>query len=323
MVPTPPRSMLNPPRRRSSQPHSQSNSQRQRSNSRPAITANDLRERELPPVPPQPPRSEDDYCPLCHQLLPEKDTDQYESQREEHIAQCEERFFGTSARPAPVSRAESSSSMPTVSSTAQSSDNATATGGETLLEALASTVSSSSLLPRIPSGIAIGSRTTSSPQNIAGSGRHRVSASTDVSHSHSHSVNPYSSSPSFASGSSSVPAQTLGRRHTASEGSRPSNPDQHIHSTGNMPRILPTGPRMLTYLATEKDCIKTDENNEAETECVICFEEFEVGVEMARLECLCRFHKVCTVFISHCQLARLFVMKHGLWETFEVFRNMT
>ena len=28
-------------------------------------------------------------------------------------------------------------------------------------------------------------------------------------------------------------------------------------------------------------------------ECVICFEEFEVGELIARLECLCRYHKSC------------------------------
>jgi len=28
-------------------------------------------------------------------------------------------------------------------------------------------------------------------------------------------------------------------------------------------------------------------------ECVICFEEFEVGGLIARLECLCRYHKSC------------------------------
>ncbi|KAI5867091.1 FYVE-domain-containing protein [Durotheca rogersii] len=40
------------------------------------------------------------------------------------------------------------------------------------------------------------------------------------------------------------------------------------------------------YLATEKDCVDS-------AECTICLEEFEVGVRMARLECLCRFHKDC------------------------------
>ncbi|KAL8917820.1 MAG: hypothetical protein Q9172_005677 [Xanthocarpia lactea] len=47
---------------------------------------------------------------------------------------------------------------------------------------------------------------------------------------------------------------------------------------------------MIKYLATEKDCI--GEAGEP-AECVICFEEFEQGVEMGRLECLCKFHKAC------------------------------
>lgn len=62
---------------------------------------------------------------------------------------------------------------------------------------------------------------------------------------------------------------------------------------------------MLTYLATEKDCVvapadedvitnaNTNATNPQPAECVICFEEFEPGVEMGRLECLCKFHKRC------------------------------
>ena len=50
-----------------------------------------------------------------------------------------------------------------------------------------------------------------------------------------------------------------------------------------------TGGRMLVYKATEKDCLGEDAQP---VECVICFEEFEPGDEMGRLECLCRFHKV-------------------------------
>ena len=46
---------------------------------------------------------------------------------------------------------------------------------------------------------------------------------------------------------------------------------------------------MVVYNATEKDCIGEDGS---EAECVICFEEFLVGDEMGRLECLCKFHKV-------------------------------
>lgn len=48
--------------------------------------------------------------------------------------------------------------------------------------------------------------------------------------------------------------------------------------------------RMLVYHATEKDCFDEDGNAQ---ECVICFEEFEEGVEMGRLECLCKFHRAC------------------------------
>lgn len=43
---------------------------------------------------------------------------------------------------------------------------------------------------------------------------------------------------------------------------------------------------MFPYKATEKDCVD-------DAECTICLEEFEVGVDMARLECLCRFHRRC------------------------------
>jgi len=47
---------------------------------------------------------------------------------------------------------------------------------------------------------------------------------------------------------------------------------------------------MLLFLATEKDCV---DDAGAEAECVICLEEFEVGHEMGRLECLCKFHRKC------------------------------
>ena len=51
---------------------------------------------------------------------------------------------------------------------------------------------------------------------------------------------------------------------------------------------------MFPYRATEKDCIDS-------AECTICLEEFAVGVPMARLECLCRFHHSCIAawFVGH------------------------
>ena len=47
---------------------------------------------------------------------------------------------------------------------------------------------------------------------------------------------------------------------------------------------------MFVYQASEKDCVGQD--GEGVQECVICFEDFAVGDEMGRLECLCKFHKV-------------------------------
>nr|CEG03029.1 unnamed protein product [Fusarium pseudograminearum CS3487] len=73
------------------------------------------------------------------------------------------------------------------------------------------------------------------------------------------------------------------------------------HSTYGTPRGgeggAPVAPRrtgMYTYVATEKDCID-------DAECTICLEEFTVGVPMARLECLCRFHRACisSWFVKH------------------------
>lgn len=52
---------------------------------------------------------------------------------------------------------------------------------------------------------------------------------------------------------------------------------------------------MVVYHASEKDCVGEDEQAQ---ECVICFEEFAVGDEMGRLECLCKFHKVCGLLLA-------------------------
>jgi hypothetical protein len=46
------------------------------------------------------------------------------------------------------------------------------------------------------------------------------------------------------------------------------------------------GGTILPYKASEKDIVD-------EAECSICFEEYEVGQDMARLQCLCRFHLTC------------------------------
>lgn len=61
-----------------------------------------------------------------------------------------------------------------------------------------------------------------------------------------------------------------------------------------VPPPLPRRSGMYTYAATEKDCVD-------DAECTICLEEFAVGVPMARLECLCRFHRACIAawFVNH------------------------
>ncbi|KAK4866805.1 hypothetical protein LT330_007968 [Penicillium expansum] len=54
----------------------------------------------------------------------------------------------------------------------------------------------------------------------------------------------------------------------------------------------PPAARMLPFVATEKDCL--GEDGQA-AECTICMEDYEVGQTLARLECLCKFHKHCIV----------------------------
>lgn len=60
------------------------------------------------------------------------------------------------------------------------------------------------------------------------------------------------------------------------------------------PAAAPRRSGMYVYCATEKDCVD-------DAECTICLEEFTVGIAMARLECLCRFHRSCISawFVNH------------------------
>ncbi|OAX84533.1 hypothetical protein ACJ72_01102 [Emergomyces africanus] len=87
-------------------------------------------------------------------------------------------------------------------------------------------------------------------------------------HGHRHSSNPSSSS--------------TGRRTSQS------NYNDNNHSSHYADRPV----RMLPFTATEKDCVGEDGGPQ---ECTICMEDYEVGDALARLECLCKFHKSCIV----------------------------
>ncbi|TLS25984.1 hypothetical protein PpBr36_07705 [Pyricularia pennisetigena] len=83
------------------------------------------------------------------------------------------------------------------------------------------------------------------------------------------------------------PAAVASPTSVGSTGEGPSSPPGVFR-----PTVRRTG--MFPYVATEKDCVDS-------AECTICLEEFEVGVMMARLECLCRFHHRCITawFVGH------------------------
>jgi len=49
---------------------------------------------------------------------------------------------------------------------------------------------------------------------------------------------------------------------------------------------------MLPFIATEKDCMGEDGTVQ---ECSICMVEYDVGDQLARLECFCKFHRSCIV----------------------------
>ena len=61
----------------------------------------------------------------------------------------------------------------------------------------------------------------------------------------------------------------------------------------SMARSPPHAPiQMLPFIASEKDCLGEDGSRQ---ECSICMVEYDVGDQLARLECLCKFHKGCIV----------------------------
>ena len=97
---------------------------------------------------------------------------------------------------------------------------------------------------------------------------------------------PASATNAAVAASAATPSQAAGRPISHQQGALS---EDHGLSILGQRRRRTTG--MVVYNATEKDCVGL--NGEGEAECVICFEEFTIGTEMGRLECLCKFHRKC------------------------------
>ena len=107
---------------------------------------------------------------------------------------------------------------------------------------------------------------------------------THLSFSTPRAAQAHPSTATDAAVATATPSQAgAARGHQASGSSSQDRPSSVLFQQ----RRRTTG--MVVYHATEKDCVGEDGE---EAECVICFEEFSVGDEMGRLECLCKFHKV-------------------------------
>lgn len=76
----------------------------------------------------------------------------------------------------------------------------------------------------------------------------------------------------------------------ARDPSTPTSPSARHRSMAHSPLSAPI--RMLPFTASEKDCVGEDGTTQ---ECSICFVEYDVGDQLARLECLCKFHKACII----------------------------
>lgn len=62
--------------------------------------------------------------------------------------------------------------------------------------------------------------------------------------------------------------------------------------SGDRPASSEASVGMIHFQATEKDCVSRDGTPQ---ECTICMDEYQVGGQLTRLECLCKFHKACIV----------------------------
>ncbi|ELR05011.1 hypothetical protein VC83_05101 [Pseudogymnoascus destructans] len=207
------------------------------------------------PLPPIPRIREEDECPVCHCELPSRTLLDFESLRSNHVTECiEDQIAIHSGRP----RQQSPASVP---ARHERPSNTTM-------------VSSISSPPEVRSN---------SPNSAISS----ASSQGDLNLAQAINLQPpaldISSFPNTPEGRTAFreaqhAAVVLGHTRSSSH-----SPFAHPSSSFS-PEPRRTG--MFPYKATEKDCVD-------DAECTICLDEFEVGVQMARLECLCRFHEKC------------------------------
>lgn len=252
--------------------------------------------------------TEDDLCPVCHFLLPTKSSPAWERAREQHVISCIDLHMQASsvaARPgAYTSNSQPQGSLPFVQAEGSPSLPLAAPIPQTLHQVDApNNVSSQRSLPAPPSSLQGSAHPTSNDSITPLSTSPNTSRPAQLLHRmFTAAATITDSSPSSASGGlphlshispapSSAPApSTPELRMAAREAAHLATITRATSSSAPLAR--PVG--MHPYLATEKDCVD-------DAECTICLEEFEVGVPMARLECLCRYHRKCIRewFVEH------------------------
>ncbi|OBT76199.1 hypothetical protein VF21_04969 [Pseudogymnoascus sp. 05NY08] len=206
------------------------------------------------PLPPIPRIREEDECPVCHRELPSRILPDFESLRSNHVTECiEEQIAMHSGRP----RQQSPASVP----------------------ARHERPSPTTMISSV-----------SSPEGRSGSPNSATSsASSQAEINLAQAINLQPPAPDISSFPNTPEGRTAFReaQHAAVVlgHTRASSHSPMAHPSSSFsPEPRRTG--MFPYKATEKDCVD-------DAECTICLEEFEVGVQMARLECLCRFHEKC------------------------------
>jgi hypothetical protein len=220
--------------------------------------------RPLPPVPRIP---EEDECPVCHRELPSRDLPNFEDLRSRHVSQCiEDQIAAHSGRPR---------HPPSYNSSEQGSRSQ-------------SRATAASAPPQAPSIIDSSSQQSTASSVSTGADTMSLAQAINMAPSAMPTPSQFADTPEgrMAFREAQHAAVVLGhqRNRSTSAASSAAGPSHASPSAPGWPEPRRTG--MFPYKATEKDCVD-------DAECTICLEEFEVGDDMARLECLCRFHRKC------------------------------